>query len=288
MPLAALGGILAGTAGTAAATTGAWTALGAGAAAAGSLASASKQAGAAKDAAQLQTDAQNHAADVQAKSTADALAFQQQQAAIANAQAEANRHGNYDISAARTARLGSISEALGGPSASMPAYVPLPTGIAPQNAAALAGTTTTGGQQAGPSVASALQAPAGNLKTPVPNGDYQGWFQNLTGGKPLDQKGLLALAPQLQAAGVQITPPSAAGVVSKIGIPDGKGGTQWVRVLNGDTSVASPTVWMPQPTGGAGTQMSANTATPQYASIGDLLQRPAITGQLQAPNPYGA
>lgn len=90
----------------------------------------------------------------------------------------------------------------------------------------------------------AKAAASTNTQTPttVPNGDYQSWFMNLVGNQPWNQQTFNALAPQLQTAGIQITPPNANGDQTKIGIPDGHGGTQWVRVGFGE----GHPVWIPQ------------------------------------------
>lgn len=128
MPLALLGPILLGAAGTsAAATTAAWGAIAAGTMATTGLIGASKQAGAAKDAAQLQVDAANHGADVQAKTAADTLAWNKQQAETQWQNDEVNRKANYDQWAAKRQNVGSIGQMLLGsrftPS-TIPGYVP--------------------------------------------------------------------------------------------------------------------------------------------------------------------
>lgn len=88
---------------------------------------------------------------------------------------------------------------------------------------------------------------AQNSGVGVQNGDYQSWFMNLIAGKPFNQQTLNALEPTLKANGVQLTPPNANGEQTKIGIPDGNGGTQWVRVGFGE----GHPVWIPQ-SGGSG------------------------------------
>jgi len=127
--------------------------------------------------------------------------------------------------------------------------LPMPPGggftggmLQPQNVNV--GITDPGQQPPNVQVGGSSSAPAGG----PPDGNWQAWFQQLTGGRPLDQDALLALKPQLDAAGVQITPPNAAGDQTKIGLPNG----QWVRVLNGDPKQSNPTAWMVQPPGGGG------------------------------------
>ncbi len=107
------------------------------------------------------------------------------------------------------------------------------SGGVPPPTAQTGGTTTTGGPQ---------------------NGDYQGWFMSLVGNQPWNQQTFNSLVPQLQAAGIQITPPNANGDQTKIGIPDGQGGTQWVRVGFGE----GHPVWIPQ-SGAAGGSDSTST-----------------------------
>ncbi len=236
----------------------------AGATAGSSVYAANKQTGAAKEAAGLSTDAANHAADLQSKSNADALKFQQQQAENAYQNSEVARRGNYDQWAATERRKQSVNDLLGMGPRDVPAYV---QGVDPR----LTGTP------AAPSVGSLASAPT----TAKPaSGDYQALFQSLTGGKPLDQAGLVALAPQLQQAGIKLTTPSASGVISKIGLPDGS----WVRVLNGDTSVAAPTVWIPQ--------HGATSAAPatNVGSVASYLQPQYLkpqTAALSIPKPVG-
>ena len=85
---------------------------------------AHKTAGAAEDAAKLQTDAANHAADVEGQSTAEALAFQRQQAQYQAQQDEINRRANYDQWAAKQRKVGSIGQMLGLGGVEVPDYVP--------------------------------------------------------------------------------------------------------------------------------------------------------------------
>lgn len=126
MPLAALGPILLGAAGTtAAATTAAWGAIGAGVSAGTSLIGAHMQAGAAEDAAHLQVDASKYAADKQDAAAQRAEAWQRQQAEAQWQQQETDRKANYDQWAAKRRNIGSIGKFLGlGSGGDIPAYVP--------------------------------------------------------------------------------------------------------------------------------------------------------------------
>lgn len=228
--------------------------------------SANKQSGAAEQSAKLTTDAATHSADLQSQSQKDALAFQRQQAEVDARNQEQARKANYDQWASREQRLSTFGQMLGLPARDIPAYQ------ASQD----------------PNYDASSQPPtigAAVGQSPSRSGDYQSQFQAITGGKPLDQSGLIALAPQLQAAGFKISPGNKTdGSISKIGLPDGS----WVRVLNGDTSVASPTVWVPQ--GGATGTATASRALPatlgQAAAYTPLtvspgLQMPTIGGMLR-------
>lgn len=104
------------------------------------------------------------------------------------------------------------------------------------------------------------------------SGNSQDIWNSITGGKPLNQQGLLALAPQLRQAGFNISPANEQGAVSKIQTPDG----QWVRVLDGDTSQTNPTVWMPQPGGAVAGDSSASAGTAGTSSTGGFTSMPSI------------
>lgn len=114
MPLAALGPILIGAAGTsAAATTAAWGAIGAGAMAGSSMYGAHKQASAAEDAAAAQTAANDKA-----------LAFQKTQAENDYQNQESTRRANFDQWSARQTSNNSVRRALGLGAINIPGYVP--------------------------------------------------------------------------------------------------------------------------------------------------------------------
>ncbi len=245
MPLAALGPILAGTAGTAAATTGAWTAIGAGATAAAQLASASKTASGAKKSAQIQSDATNRGAELQAQSTREALDFQKAEAAKNQAIAEATRRANYDQWAAGQRRSGTLQQLLGLGAPEIPAYVPLEPG---------AGTLGAAMPQTGTNRSSPASA--------VPGGDYQQWFMQQIAGKPFNQQTLLDLEPTLNQAGLKLTPPNAVGDRTKIQLPDGT----WVRVGFGE----GHPVWIPQP-GPTAPRMVPGAAQMPYGTLASAL-----------------
>lgn len=279
MPAIIAIGAIYGLSGAAAAGAGIAT-VAAGAQAAASIYGAKKSADAAKEAAatnagaqttaaKLSTDAANHAADLGSQDNRAALDYTKQQAAQTQANFNATQRANYDQWAARQRAFGSLGDMVGLGPREIPGYVEPPNVLQPPPSTQPMGAN-----------AAATPLPRRTDAASVPNGDYQSWFQSLTGGKPLDQAGLLALQPQLQAAGVKVTDPSAAGIQSKIILPNGTA----VRVLNGDTSVASPTVWLPQPGGGGS---ASAPYVPTASTLGGMVlpTPPPITGNLQIPKP---
>lgn len=120
------------------------TALGligaAGASGGAAIYSANRQSGAAEDAARLQTGAANRSADLQSQANAAALAEQQRQANIAQANAEATQRANYEQWKAKEQRLSAIGQMLGLAPRNIPDYVPTNAG------AGQGGTGTQGGQ----------------------------------------------------------------------------------------------------------------------------------------------
>jgi hypothetical protein len=72
-----------------------------------------------------QADAATHAADLQSKSAADALAFQKQQAAQDFANAQTTAQANYGQWAARQGRLSTLGQMVGLQPFNIPAYVPM-------------------------------------------------------------------------------------------------------------------------------------------------------------------
>lgn len=103
-------------------------AIGAGIGAGASLFGAKEQGNAATKSAQIQSDAAKYASDAQTKSSAAALAFQQQQAAQDLVTANATQKANYDQWAAKEGRLSNLSALTGGGTFKIPDYVPIPTG----------------------------------------------------------------------------------------------------------------------------------------------------------------
>lgn len=100
-------------------------------------------------------------------------------------------------------------------------------------------------------------APSGPLATSGSGGadtswwnpqDPKGSIDRLFGGQPPSSQTILAHAPQLQAAGIQISPPNAEGVTSKINIP----GVGWTRILEGGTAGGQGTGWNYVPQGNTG------------------------------------
>lgn len=95
----------------------------------GHLFGAGKQAKAAKEAAAIEAAAQKYSADLQAKATADTLAFTRGQAQNAWQNSEVDRRGNYDQWAARERRVGSIGALVGLGPREIPGFV---SGVDPQ------------------------------------------------------------------------------------------------------------------------------------------------------------
>lgn len=97
------------------------------------------------------------------------------------------------------------------------------------------------------------QGPTPEYKPVGPiNGDWQDWFRGLVASGPQSwtpegaaaaQAFLIGLEPQLNAAGVQLTPANAVGQRTKIGIPHGDGSFTWVRVGFGEGTW----VWVAEP-----------------------------------------
>lgn len=123
-----------------------WGAITAGATGGALIYGANKQASTSADAAKLQTDAANHAADVQGKSAADTLAFQKEQAALDADRQDATQHANYTQWASKERRLGSLGELFNFGGRDIPAYEPLP---GTHNAGAT-GPTASGGASSAP------------------------------------------------------------------------------------------------------------------------------------------
>lgn len=154
---------------------------------------ANKQAGAAQDAARLQTDAANHSADLQSKSTADALAFQKQQAENEWLNSQNTQRANYDQSKARYGSIAGVASQYGLNLGAMPDYAP---GIDPHY---------TGGGGMGPG---SIQSVVGGTSAPGqtdPNAPAPGTIAGATpgGGDPI----LDAVAANYKSLGVTPTGP---------------------------------------------------------------------------------
>lgn len=259
MPLAALGGILAGAAGTsAAATAGAWGAIGAGTAAATGLVGASKQASGARDAAatqsdaatkaaKLQTDAANHAADLKAKADADTLAFTKQQAALDEQRAEAANRANYDQWKAKADQHNAMADMIGVPRVSVPSYVPL--------------TPNTTGPTSGAAAGGALD---------------QATFMKLVQGKPATPQSLAALEPQITAAGGKVLR-NAAGIAGKVQLGNGQIVDVGQAFSSGDPSKMA---WQWSVGGGPGSPSAGPTP---YGNPGSVASMMMPLGSPQGP-----
>jgi hypothetical protein len=164
--------------------------------------------------AKKQAKATQHAADLQSQAAAQALRFQQEQAARDQANFETTQHANYDQWAARENRLSTFGQMVGLPSRQIPAY----QGTTPS------GATGPGGAEA------------------------QGYFQSLTTGKAPTPQSLLSLEPQLNQRGIKVLR-NAAGTAGKIQLPSGQivdviqsagtGGTAWQWLTGGGSAPAA-------------------------------------------------
>jgi hypothetical protein len=280
-----------------------------------------KQVNASEAAAQKQLEATKYAADAQAKAAAESLAFQRQQAAYDATVAESTRGANYQQWAAKQQQLGSVGQALGLPARAIPAYVPLPP-------SGLGGGATPAAQGAPYSPQGAPTGGASNMivsgdqlidpamftgggKGGMPAGqtgggdtswwnpqDARGSVERLLAGKAPTSQTILALKPQFDAAGIQISPANAEGVTSKIFIP----GVGWTRVLDGGVAGGpgggQGTGWTYVPQGGGGAvPTQGRQGQPAYGQTDALgsvqqyfLDPTQATGQLTLPRyrPLGA
>jgi hypothetical protein len=159
----------------------------------GLIGAAKISSGASGRAASLATDAANHAADVQAKSAAETLAFTKEQAAKDQAIAETTRRANYDQWRAREERMGSLGQLIGQGPRNIPDYVPLE---APGAAATDYGGGTT---PAGGSDLSSAEAA----------------FNKLFPDETLTPQMLTDHKSELEALGFTLRP-NAAGLVGKV------------------------------------------------------------------------
>jgi hypothetical protein len=94
----------------------------------------------------------------------------------------------------------------------------------------------------------ATGAPAGGDTSWWNPADPKGSLDTLFGGQPPSSQTILAHAPQLQAVGIEISPPNAEGVTSKIHIP----GVGWTRILEGGVAGGQGTGWNYVPQGSTG------------------------------------
>ena len=120
--------------------------------------------------------------------------------------------------------------------------------------------------------------------TPDNTGDWQQWFESLTGGKPPTPAQLVALEPQITAVGGKVLR-NAAGVAGKIQLP----GDPIVDVIQAAGSGGKAWQWL---TGNSGRTASARTTTPTAAAAAPTATAmpaasPAIAApavQMRAPN----
>lgn len=233
-------------------------ALAGGTAAAG-IGGAMLQSGAAKDAAKLSTDAANHAADVQGKSTADALAFQKQQAENEWLNSQNTQRANYDQSKARYGSIAGVASQYGLNLAGMPDYA---AGIDPHYDTGQTPTPGSGSiAGAGPSASpTGGQAGAAEMKALLDSGvdpqqavsQFNQKYGRTTGNQAVYYD------------------PSQHGGVATIGLPDAylaKPGASWdITQRSGAGSIA-----------GASKPLPSAAVPPSYTA-------PAVTTGI--PTPY--
>jgi hypothetical protein len=250
-----------------------------------------QQIGATAEAAQTQLEATKYAADAQAKAAAESLAFQRQQAAYDALVAESTRRANYDQWGAKQAQLGSVGQALGLPARAIPAYVPLPpsglgapgpgTAAPPTSAPQAAATAFVPGAVANnPTAAQVPQTPGPGMAPP--SGADAAWWNAqdprgsvaaLFGGAAPTSQAILDRRAQIEAAGGQVSPANAEGVISKIYLP----GVGWTRVLDGGVAGG--------PGGGRGTGW---TYVPQGAAASAAAAPSAAASRYQPVDPLGS
>lgn len=114
--------------------------------------------------------------------------------------------------------------------------------------------------------------------------DPKGSIQRLFGGQPPSSQTILAHAPQLQAAGIEISPPNAEGVTSKIHIP----GVGWTRILEGGVAGGQGTGWnyVPQGTTGPGGSIPLGGGGSPYGVLGGGTT--PLSDLAAGPNPLSA
>jgi len=133
--------------------------------AAASMYGASKAAGASERATTLQTSAAQQAALIKAKSDAEALAWEKQQAAIQQQNFNATQRANYDQWAARENRMSSLGGLVGLPARNIPAYMQstavVPTGTGQTGTSGAPAALPDGAPGTAPGAAPAGAAPGG-------------------------------------------------------------------------------------------------------------------------------
>ena len=185
------------------------------------------------NAARQQTAAANYAADVQERTSREALDYQRQQAEEEARRYEIDRRANYDQWAARENRLGALSQMWGLGARPIPGYVP--------------GVQSASG-------------PAPDLS------GAQAKFNELFPGETLTPDMIKAKEAELKAAGFTLRP-NAAGVVGKVQYGSGP----IIDVIQGAQSGVNRKQWLlPQATGaplGSLADMARRPPPPTYRPL---------------------
>lgn len=226
-----------------------WAAVGTTAAAGGALAAAKIGSNAYTKGAAQQTAATNYAADSQAKSNADTLAFQREQSARDLMMAESTQRANYDQWAAREGRLSSLGELIGAGPRNIPSYVPIGQSGGATSPVGAAGADLSGAKAA---------------------------FDKLFPGDTLTPDMLKQGEGALKAAGFTLRP-NAAGVVGKVQYGNGP----IIDVIQGAASGQNKKWWS---VGGA----AAPARAPYVSSASSLLSMPYSPALSSAGSPYTA
>jgi hypothetical protein len=212
---------------------------------------------------QLQVDAQNHAADLQAKSAADALAFQKAQAETDWQNSQVTNRANYDQWAAAEGRKSGLGALLGLGPREIPAFQP---GIDPgftSGAAPLPSSTP-----AGTGASASSSAPSGSPSAYLKGLLDQGMDPQQAAAKTNAQFNL-----QTGSQAAYYAPSGATGGKAVIGLPD----SYISQEGNG---------WQITQRAGVGAKPAAPATPMSFAS--SFLPPPTapITPALTAPSPY--
>lgn len=217
--------------------------------------------------AKLQSDANTDATATQSKAAADALAYEKSQAAYQAQVDETNRKANYDQVAARSSQLSDLSQGLGGPSRSMPAYVPGPPSPFGTMGGAVNPTTP-------PSAGTSPQTGA------TPAGDPVSALHAYlaSGMDPAQAAAKVNQQFNLQTGSQAVYYPANATTPPVVGLP-----SAYIAQTNGQWNITQRSGGSP-----SSAPTSAATTTPTFGTMGSMLAPATVPGTLAMPTPqYG-